>query len=325
MNTVTSKPAGTRGTAGADIDLDTLQITPLAGRIGAEITGLKLHADLPRHTASLLRRALLSHKVIFLRGQHHLDDAAQEALAPLFGAPAVVHPTVPALEGTRAVLQLDSERGGRANSWHTDVSFALAYPRASILRTVRIPRVGGDTVWANTATAYESLPAPLRLLANDLWAVHSNDYDYAGGRPDASHEDVRRHREVFASTVYETEHPLVHVHPETQERSLILGHFFKQFVGLSRHDSQHLFDVFQAHITRLENTVRWHWAEGDVAIWDNRATQHYAINDYDRQQRVMHRVTVAGEPPISIGGSRSVSRGKTTRELPLPLPLGNPS
>jgi taurine dioxygenase len=290
-----------------------LEIVPVAGRIGAEIRGVRLSADLDAATSDAIRAAWLRHKVVFFRNQHHLDESSQEALTTLFGGPPVAHPTVPVVDGTRFVLELDSRHGGRANSWHTDVTFVDAYPRASILRALVVPQSGGDTLWANTASAYQSLPGHLRELADKLWAVHSNEYDYAARRPEADPEGERRYREVFTSTVYETEHPLVHVHPETGERSLILGHFVKRIIGLPTHDSAHLLQVFQDHITRPENTVRWRWAVGDVAVWDNRATQHYAINDYGDQHRVVRRVTVDGEVPVAVDGRRSVLRSKAAR------------
>jgi taurine dioxygenase len=285
----------------------TLDIRRVAGRIGAEIRGVELSADLDPATREAIRQALFEHKVIFFRGQHHLDDAQQEALTALFGEP-VAHPTVPVAQGTEYVLELDSRHGGRANTWHTDVTFDVAYPQASILRALEVPEYGGDTVWANTAAAYLDLPDSLRELADKLWAIHSNDYDYAAQRTDVTEESLKRYREVFTSKVYETEHPLVRVHPVTGERTLVLGHFLKRIVGLSSHDSAQLFSVLQNHVTRLENTVRWNWQAGDVAIWDNRATQHYAINDYGDQTRILHRVTVAGDVPVSVDGHRSVSR-----------------
>jgi alpha-ketoglutarate-dependent taurine dioxygenase len=242
--------------------------------------------------------------VLFFRDQHQLDDAGQEAFAQRLGKP-VAHPTVPVREGSSYLLELDSLHGGRAASWHTDVTFVEAYPAASILRAVTSPQSGGDTTWANTAAAYENLPEPLKLLADNLWALHTNAYDYAASRPNVSQEQVKRHREVFASTVYETEHPVVRVHPVTGERTLVLGHFIKNFVGLSSADSQRLFQVLQDQVTKLENTVRWRWRAGDVAIWDNRATQHYAINDYGDERRVMRRVTIAGDVPVAIDGRRS--------------------
>ncbi|WP_437644796.1 TauD/TfdA dioxygenase family protein [Sorangium sp. So ce362] len=290
-----------------------LEIVPVAGRIGAEVRGVRLSADLDAATVSEIRKAWLRYKVIFFRNQQHLDDGSQESLTALFSGKPVAHPTVPVVQGTEFIHELDSRYGGRANSWHTDVTFVDAYPKASILRALVVPPYGGDTVWANTVAAYEDLTPALRELADKLWAVHSNQYDYQARKPKSSAEDVRRYHEVFTSTVYETEHPVVRVHPETGERALVLGHFVKNLVGVSSHDSAHLFQVLQEHVTRLENTVRWRWAVGDVAVWDNRATQHYAINDYGDQHRVVRRVTVDGDVPVSVDGRRSATRSKAPR------------
>ena len=294
-------------------------VHPIAGRIGAEIAGVRLSHRLPAKVLNAIRDALLRHKVIFFRDQDHLDDAEHEAFARSLGE-LVAHPTIPPLAGTNVILELDaSHGGGRANHWHTDVTFVDAYPQASILRAVVVPSHGGDTVWANTVTAYRDLPADLRTLADRLWGVHTNNYDYATIRSNAGEEDRRHHRDVFTSTVYETEHPVVRVHPETGERSLILGGFLQKLAGYSPTDSAHLIAIFQSHITRLENTVRWRWSPGDVAIWDNRATQHYAIDDYGDQPRIVRRVTVAGDVPVGIDGRRS--RTRRPHSL-LDLPVG---
>lgn len=287
----------------AVIDTTTLDITPVAGRIGAEVRGLRLSGDLAPESFAALRQALYQHKVLFLRGQQHLDDAGQQAFARLWGE-IVEHPTVPSRGGTQ-LLELDSLAGGRANSWHTDVTFEVDYPQVSILRGVVIPPAGGDTVWANTALAYDELPTALKALADRLWAVHTNQYDYAATRVEPDTYGAKQYQEVFTHKTIEAEHPLVRVHPETGERTLVAGHFIQRFIGYNTQDSDHLFAVFQNHITRLENTVRWRWQAGDVVIWDNRATQHYAINDYGDQHRVVRRVTVAGDVPVAVDGQRS--------------------
>lgn len=138
-----------------------------------------------------------------------------------------------------------------------------------------------------------------------LWALHTNAYDYASSHVNADSAQLKRYREVFTSTLYETEHPVVRVHPETGERTLVLGHFVQRIRGLSSQDPAHLLQSFHGHVTRLENTVRWSWQAGDVAIWDNRATQHYAINDYGDARRVVRRATVRGEVPVSVDGRSS--------------------
>lgn len=281
-----------------------LDIVPVAGRIGAEIRGIALSGDLDDATLAAIRAALVRHKVIFFRDQHALDDARQEGFAERFGKP-IAHPTVPVAPGSKYLLELDSKEGYAASSWHTDVTFVDAYPEASILRAITIPQAGGDTLWANAVTAYQELPDSLKTLVDGLWALHTNAYDYATTFAGADKKRIEEHRSVFASTVYETEHPVVRVHPESGERALLLGHFVKHFVGFSSADSQRLFAILQDHITRPENTVRWRWRAGDVAIWDNRATQHRAIADFGLQRRTLRRATIAGEVPIAIDGSRS--------------------
>ena len=127
------------------------------------------------------------------------------------------------------------------------------------------------------------------------------------GHIGAEFTGVQHHREVFLSTIFQTEHPVVRVHPETGERSLLLGQFVRRILGVSASDSRYLFELFQRHVTRLENTVRWRWAPGDLAIWDNRATQHYAIDDYGDLPRQMHRITVAGDVPVGVDGRLSAA------------------
>nr|WP_277343571.1 TauD/TfdA family dioxygenase [Acinetobacter sp. SA01] len=171
---------------------------------------------------------------------------------------------------------------------------------------------GGDTVWANTTAAYNDLPEELKVLADSLRAVHSNDY--ASKVTTSPRIDVEKYRALFNSTEYETEHPLVRVHPESGEKTLLLGHFFKRFVGYNSQDSRRLFDLFQDYAVNLENIVRWRWSVGDVAIWDNRATQHRAINDYGDDLRVVRRVTIEGDIPVGVDGRPSVNLKKVVKQ-----------
>jgi taurine dioxygenase len=259
-------------------------IAKLGANIGARIDGVRLGGDLPEATAKVINDALLTHKVIFFRNQDHLDDEGQLAFAKRLGIPTTAHPTVTS-RGDR-ILPIDSSYD-KANSWHTDVTFVDRVPKASLLRAVTLPEYGGTTTWASTEAAYDQLPAPLRALTENLWAVHTNQYDYAGGYYDEKLADLteeeRKYRDEFVSDYYETEHPVVRVHPETGKRVLLLGHFVKRFLGLGSTESAALFQLLQSRITKLENTVRWSWLPGDLAIWDNRATQHYAVADYDDQ------------------------------------------
>jgi taurine dioxygenase len=287
----------------ADAALDIRPITPA---IGAEIHGVRLSGDLPAATVTAIRDALLRHRVVFFRGQGHLDEAEHQAFARLLG-PLVPHPTVPPVAGTEVVLDIDAETA-RANRWHTDVTFVEAFPLFSVLRGVVIPPVGGDTVWANTVAAYETLPPVLRGLADQLWAVHTNAYDYGAMNPNATARQAQRYENVFKSTVYETEHPVVQAHPLTGERAIILGYFVRKLLGVSSADSDHLFAMLQDHVTRLENMVRWRWSTGDVVIWDNRATQHKAIDDYGNEPRVVRRVAIDGPVSVGVDGRHSKRR-----------------
>ncbi len=276
----------------------------IAGNIGAQVEGVTLSGDLPQDTVDEIEQALLTHKVLFFRDQGHLDDQSHQAFGARFGK-TVAHPTVPSRGGTR-LLELDASKGGgRADSWHTDVTFMAHYPKICILRALTVPAYGGDTVWANTVRAYEKLPPELKQFAEQLWAVHSNDYDYAKDRQELDRTRLEHHRNVFVSDLFEAEHPIVHIHPVTGERALLLGHFIKSLMHFSTTESARLFELLQNRVTRLDNTVRWRWRQHDVAMWDNRATQHYAVNDYGDQPRVVRRVTVHGGPAVSIQGDES--------------------
>src|ERR1700758_5472584 len=286
---------------------DAIGVTKLGSRIGARIDGVKLGGDLDSATVDEIHSALLAHKVIFFRGQHHLDDEQQLAFARLLGTP-IAHPaaaSVLAAKTAPTITPINSEYG-RANRWHTDVTFAANYPAASILRAITLPSYGGSTLWASTAAAYEHLPESLRCLVENLWALHTNRYDYVSTEAAISMTDAQRaFRQAFEKPDFRTEHPVVRVHPETGERTLLAGDFVRSFVGLDSHDSAMLLELLQRRITLPENTIRWNWASGDVAIWDNRATQHRAIDDYDNQPRLMHRVTLMGDVPVNLHGERS--------------------
>ncbi len=284
-----------------------LEVTRLAGNIGAEISGVDTTAALDDGVVARIRRALLDHKVVFLRGQG-LDYGKEVAFAQRLGPLTLGHPTIASPPGQPYLEEIDSVKGGQANYWHTDVTFVDRPPAFTLLHAKVIPPVGGDTIWANTVSAYLSLPEELRQLADRLRVVHTNEFDYARpfvpGEVDpvllAAHEE-------FVSTVYETEHPLVRVHPETAERSLVLGGFARIVAGFTPQASRDLIRVFQDYITRPEHTVRWQWRAGDLAIWDNRATQHYAIADYAPAHRRGERVTVAGPVPVGVDGRASVA------------------
>jgi taurine dioxygenase len=285
-----------------------IEIRPVAGRIGAELTGVDAGEALGEETISEIRNALLVHKVVFLRRQH-LDYGRQVSFARRFGSLTLGHPTLSSPPDQPFLEEIDSTKGAPANQWHTDVTFVDRPPAFTFLHGVVIPPVGGDTIWANTVAGYESLPDELKELADKLRIVHTNVHDYAAAKSRAEEQDpvLVRHRAEFVSTEYRTEHPAVRIHPETGERSLILGGFAQTVVGLGPQASRDLIRILQDYVVRVEHTVRWRWQVGDLAIWDNQATQHIAVFDYGKARRRGERVTVAGPVPVGVDGRPSVA------------------
>jgi taurine dioxygenase len=284
-----------------------VSVERLAGRIGAQINGVDTGDELIDETIAEIRHALLAHRVVFFRDQH-LDYERQVAFAQRFGPLTLGHPTLEAPDGQPHLEAIDSTTRAPSNQWHTDVTYCDRPPAFTFLHGILMPEVGGDTIWANTVAAYESLPQELRDLADTLRIVHTNTHDYS--KPTSREDDndaFSAHRDKFVSTVFRTEHPAVRVHPETGERSLVLGGFAQAVNGLGPQASRDLIRILQEFVTRPENTVRWRWRAGDLAIWDNRSTQHIAVYDYGDAHRRAERVTVAGPVPVGIDGRLSVA------------------
>ncbi|MGC0331996.1 alpha-ketoglutarate-dependent taurine dioxygenase [Streptomyces sp. SAI-170] len=282
-----------------------IDIRKVTATIGAEVTGVDIGKPLDEETVAALREALNVHKALVFDATG-LDDEGQQAFARHFGELTTAHPTVPAVEGAPNVLPVDSEGGRAANHWHTDVTFVLNPPQASTLRSLTIPPYGGETLIANAAAAYRNLPEPLRRLADGLWAEHTNDYDYAVPTEEIDEEQAAR-RAQFTSITYRTAHPVVRVHPLTGERGLFIGGFAQRIVGLSAAESRTILDLLQAYVVRPENILRHRWSPDQLVLFDNRITQHYAVDNYDGLPRRLHRVTVAGDVPVGIDGKESWS------------------
>jgi len=305
-----------------------LTVTQLGGRIGARIDGVLLGGGLDASVVGKIRDALWRHKVIFFRDQHHLDDERHDAFAKRLGTPMRGYGLGSIPGSPPGMSPVDSEYA-KATRWHTDHTYIRNIPMATILRAITLPSYGGSTLWASTTAAYAALPEPLRQLTENLWAMHSsNRYDQLGyhqgvgcvlmpgGSPAPYHRleqinllsnqlDAARREEV----TFRAEHPVVRVHPGTGERALLLGQWARGFIGLDNYESQLIFELLQSRITLPDNTIRWDWKSGDVAIWDNYATQHRAVDDYDDERRLMRRVALVGEVPVDIHGrsSRQIS------------------
>ncbi|GIH90650.1 TauD/TfdA dioxygenase family protein [Planobispora siamensis] len=294
----------------------TLEIRRVAGHIGAEITGIDISHSLDPTTVAEIRQALLAHKVVFFRGQT-LDHASQIAFARQFGELTHAHPHEDAPpEEFPQILTIDplryEERYGAEyrelyrkrqysyySGWHTDVTAAVNPPAASILRAETVPEFGGDTQWTNLVAAYEGLSEPLRRFVDGLRAEHRFLAGYQ-----TTDEDGRLLKRINDNLLISV-HPVVRVHPETGERALFVNPgFTDRIVGVSSQESRRILDLLYEQITRPEYTVRFRWAPGSVAFWDNRATAHLAPTDLDHLdvRRTLHRVTLIGDRPVGPDG-----------------------
>jgi len=280
-----------------------LDVRLLSSTIGAEIHGVDLSQDLPDDVIDAIRQVWLDRLVVFFPDQH-LDDDSHLAFARRFGTPTEGHPIEPVVSERPEVLPIDSNKD-RTNFWHTDVTYMSRPPMASMLRAVVLPDVGGDTMWADTRAAYETLAEPLREMCDRLMAIHYDPY-YAE-RVAAGEGNVWEGEKL--ERLYPVFHPVVRVHPETGRRSLFVNSQFT--VGLAGFDGpqgQGLLKLLYDHMTQPEFIVRYHWRPGTLAFWDNRTTMHFGIYDYGDKRRVMHRVTLAGDKPRGIGLETQVFR-----------------
>ena len=279
-------------------------VAPITGVFGAELGGGHVGDGVD---SAWLTSQLEQHLVVVLRGQH-LTHAEQVALARTLGEPTPAHPVVPGHPDHPEILELDADQGGRNARWHTDVTFVASPPAASILVGDAVPEFGGDTLWADMRTAYERLSPALRELVDGLHAVHRIAPIAYWGEPfdtALSREDAQQLFEQAAS-VPPVVHPVVRVHPTTGRRSLFVNPgFTSHIVGFSRIESEALLRLLFEHATQPELVMRHRWRAGDVVIWDNRATMHYAADDYGKSERRMRRVTLRGGRPVGPDGFES--------------------
>ena len=278
-----------------------LEVDRLGPGFGAEIRGVDL-ATADDATVAAVRQALTDHKVLFF-GDQRLDPDSQVALGNRMGRLTVSHPVVPGLDEAHAeIYALDSADNGFADVWHTDVTFVARPPLGSILRAVTLPPHGGDTNWADLELAFASLSEPVQRLAEQLTAVHDGTREFGYYLAQRRQGEGSQWEGETFRRLDPVEHPVVRVHPETGRKSLFVNPgFVSHIVGVSDAESRHLLDLFYAHITRPEHVVRHRWRAGDVAMWDNRATVHYANRDYGDARRVMHRITLRGDEPFGVG------------------------
>jgi alpha-ketoglutarate-dependent taurine dioxygenase len=275
-----------------------LTLDPLGPHFGADVHGLDL-ATATDDELIAVRVALVDRKVLFFSGQN-LDPDSQVQLGRRIGELTASHPVVGGVDAAHPeVYALDSQDNGFADVWHTDVTFMKRPPLGSILRAVVLPASGGDTNWADSQLAYDSLSEPVKDLVDQLTAVHDGNREFGyylaqrrGGQgSEWDGETVTRLDPV--------EHPVIRVHPETGRKGIFVNPgFTSHIVGVSDAESRAILDLLYAHLTKPEHIVRHRWRTGDVAMWDNRSTAHYANRDYGTAHRVMHRITLRGDIPV---------------------------
>lgn len=277
--------------------------TPITGAFGAEVD-----FDLNDLDDGAALMALLEEHLVLVFRDQHLTHAAQSRVAHLLGEPTPAHPVVPGHPDFPEMLILEADSGGKNARWHTDVTFVPTPPAASVLVGEVIPTFGGDTCWSDTRTAYERLNPTLRAAVAELEAVHrisplaywGEPFDTALGRDDAT--------KLFddAAKVPPVIHPVVRIHPTTGRPSLFVNPgFTTHLVGCSRIESDNLLRLLFEHMAQPELTLRHRWRQGDVVLWDNRATSHYAVDDYGTSPRRMRRITLRGTLPVGPTGVAS--------------------
>lgn len=273
------------------------EIVPMNPVIGAEIHGLDLSKPLGERTVAGIKQALLDHQVIFFRGQE-LDPDSHMRLAGIFGELEPPHPIFPKIESHPqiAVLENGENRPPETNIWHTDVTWRDKPPLGSVLYGAEIPASGGDTMWASMTALYEALSPSMQKMLEGLRAVHSIAVFANSGNYETS-QDAERMMEVLKLYPPQS-HPVIRTHPETGKKALFVNATFTTHIeGLPLDESAAILKFLAEKVKTPEFQVRFKWEKGSVAIWDNRATQHYAVADYYPQYRRMHRITINGDVP----------------------------
>lgn len=277
---------------------DTLSIKPLSPAIGAIVGGLDLSQPLSAFAAERVTQALVTHHVLFFEGQD-VSPAQLRDLAKNFGD-LHIHPIYPHVRDVPEIIVLDTGTHNLPDNdnWHTDVTFIQTPPLGAILAARELPPFGGDTSWASTIAAYEALSAPMQQFLAGLTAEHDFVKSFPLERWGSGDADAEARWHEARAKNPPVHHPVVRTHPVSGRRGLFVNEGFTTRIdGLKPNESDALLRLLFAHVSRPEFTVRWRWKLGDVAFWDNRLTQHYALADYLPARRVMHRATILGDRP----------------------------
>ncbi|MDA9476886.1 hypothetical protein XI03_20830 [Bradyrhizobium sp. CCBAU 65884] len=284
-----------RNTKIVDAFIPRTNVVRRAPRLGAEIVNVKLSSEMSQDVLCAIRQVLHERQVIFFRDQTHLDEAEQDRLVAMLGnvgSQPSLAPSVPL--ATVAYASCDHRSANIIH--HVDSGLCL-------LRSGTIAPGSHETAWSNMRAAYLDLPLPLRKLADELWAIH-RDEPADGLQSGDAEANTKFPNEQLAQRGFEVDHPVVRIHPLTGERFLAIGNVVDRFVGLQKDTGQKLFHLLHSYITAPQNSLRWSWRAGDVAIWDSRAAHYYTIQDMQRGTRD----NLARDLPVSVNGHRDGKR-----------------
>lgn len=290
-----------RQTAPEAQSFEKIQVTPIAGAMGAEIGGVDLSQPVDDATFAEIHRAWLDNNVIFFRDQ---DLTPQQYLrfAKMWGG-IHLHPYMKGMDDFPEIFEIikkEDDVQNFGNRWHTDQMFCPEPAKATMLYAKEVPEAGGDTQFSNLYLAYESLSDGMKEMLSKMRTYNMGDKRYGGRSRSERYRDGSSMGDKVAppNKDINSDHPLIRTHPETGRKALYIGSHTAKFLGLTDEESAPLLKYLMNHARRPEFTCRFNWKPGSIALWDNRCSQHYAVNDYHGQRRRMHRITIQGDKPF---------------------------
>jgi taurine dioxygenase len=284
--------------AGRGRKIMSLTIESVTPSIGGIVHGVDLSQDMDDASFRAIEAGLMDRQVLFFRGQN-ITPEQQRDFAARFG-PLHIHPIYPRSDRVPEIMILDTALNDlRDNAlWHSDVSFSKTPPLGAVLVARKVPQTGGDTLWASATAAHDGLPEALKRLLEGLTATNDLAKSFPVERFGTTEASLTQLEKAKRDNP-PVSHPVIRMHPVTGRRAIFVNEGFTTRIdGLDADSSDTLLNLLYRHVTRPEYTVRWRWRQGDVAVWDNRVTQHYATDDYRPHHRIMHRATIIGDRPV---------------------------
>jgi len=285
------------------VSLSQIQVQPLTGALGAEVSGIDLSEPMGDNLFAAVHDALVAHQVLFFHDQD-IRPEQQLAFAKRFGD-IHYHPFIQGLPEHPEIIEIiktETESKNFGGSWHSDQMFNRKPAMGTMLYAKEVPQAGGDTMFASMHAAYEGLSEGMQALLENVRSYNSGDrFKHQGGktrREVMAGETTMKVKDPDPGQDTEAVHPVIRTHPHSGRKALYVGGHTQRFDDMTDAESDGLLKFLREHSVRPEYTCRFRWRKGSLAFWDNRCTQHYAVNDYAGERRVMHRITIAGDEPF---------------------------